>query len=179
MRFFSGPILILWRYRWLLRQTTLTDLRTRYAGSALGLVWLVLSPLLFLSCYAIVYLCIYRLQPTDMSAVDYVLMICCGLVPFLSLAEAVSTGAGCLTGNAHLIRNTLFPPELLPVKAVLVSQASQFVGTGLILTALTLTGKLSGWVLLWPVIWLFQLQLTLGFVWALSTFAVYLPTSNK
>jgi len=174
MRFFTRPIVSLWRYRWLLRQTALTDLRARYAGSALGLVWLLLAPLLFLSCYALVYLCIYRLQPTGMSPTDYVLMIGCGLVPFLSFAEAINTGTGCLTSNAQLIRNTLFPPELLPVKAVLVSQPTQVVGTGLLLTALVLTGKLTGWVLLLPLLWLFQLLLTVGFVWVLSTCTVLL-----
>ncbi len=48
MSFFTGPVKLLWRYRTLLLQTTLNDIRARYAGSLLGLVWLGLYPLLLL-----------------------------------------------------------------------------------------------------------------------------------
>ncbi|MDY7010629.1 MAG: hypothetical protein SVV80_07740, partial [Planctomycetota bacterium] len=56
MGFFSDPVLMLWKYRGLLRQTTLSDIRARFAGSVLGLAWLVTYPLIFLGTYAMVYL---------------------------------------------------------------------------------------------------------------------------
>lgn len=172
--FFADPLQVIWRNRRLLKQTTLTDIRMRYAGSLLGLVWLFLYPLLFLGCYTVIYLCIYKMQYAGLTAAEGVLMIFCGLVPFLGFAEALSTGVGSLTANANLIRNTLFPADLLPVKSVLMSQTTQMVGTMLLLIALGLTGKLTWWILLLPVVWLLQLLLTVGLVWILATLNIYM-----
>jgi lipopolysaccharide transport system permease protein len=172
--FFSDPLQTLWKNRRLLKQTTLADIRMRYAGSVLGFFWLFLYPLLFLSCYAVIYLCVYRMQYPGLDTVDSVLMIFCGLVPFLGFAEALSSGVGSLTSNANLIRNTLFPADLLPVKSVLMTQTTQAVGTVLLLIALSVTGKLTSWVFLLPVVWLLQLMFTLGLVWVLATLNIYL-----
>jgi lipopolysaccharide transport system permease protein len=174
MAFFLNPLLTIWRHRLLLKQTTQTDIRSRYAGSLLGLVWLVLYPLLFLSCYAVIYLCIYRLQVANLSSIDYVLLIFSGLVPFLGFAEGLSAGVSSVTNNASLIRNTLFPAELLPVKAVFMSQTTQLVGTALLLIALACTGRLTVYALLLPLVWLLQIQFMLGLVWVLSMLNVYL-----
>jgi lipopolysaccharide transport system permease protein len=136
---------------------------------------MVLYPLLFLGAYAIVYQFIFRVQnATFGTGAEYVLFIFCGLVPFLGFAESVAGGVTAVTGNANLIKNTLFPIELLPVKSVLVAQGSQLVGMGLLIAVLAVMGRLTPWALLIPLIWFFQLLLTIGIVWILSSSAVIL-----
>jgi lipopolysaccharide transport system permease protein len=174
MGFVANPLSLLWRHRELLRQTVRNDLRARYAGSVLGLAWLVLYPLLFLGAYALVYIYVFKVRFDLFDSNQYVVLIFCGLIPFLAFAEALGAGVSSVTSNASLIKNTLFPIELIPLKAVLVSQGMQVVGTVLLLVAIALLGKVTLWVLLLPLIWMAQLAFCAGLMWILSSLNVYL-----
>lgn len=168
------PLLTLFRYRLMLYQTTLSEINTRHAGSALGLLWLIIYPLLFLGTYAIVYLFIFRIRFPELSSIEYIALIFCGLIPFLGFSEALALGVPSVVSNSNLIKNTLFPIELIPAKAVLVAQATQVVGLGLLLIALCLLGKLSIYFPFLIVIWICQILFSLGLIWILSSLNVYL-----
>ena len=174
MRFWSGPFAILWRHRQLLAQTTRHDLRARYAGSLLGLAWLVVYPILFLGAYAFIYLFVFKVRFDLFNSNEYVALIFCGLIPFLGFVEALGTGVGSVTSNANLVKNTLFPIELASVKTVLTSQGTQVVGTGMLLGVLLVLDKLTLWSLMLPLIWFLQLIFAIGWVWILSSLNVYM-----
>lgn len=163
------PFLLLWRNRRTLAQTTATDIRARYAGSVFGLAWLVLYPLLFLGCYTLVYVYIFKVRPASSNAAEYVVLIFCGLIPFLAFSESLGAGTGAVVANANLIKSTLFPIELFPVKGVLASQTMQIVGFGLLLGAIGLVGRLTPWVALLPVVWVLQVLFTIGVLWIFSS----------
>src|SRR5208283_1407891 len=127
----------------------------------------------FLGVYAATYLCVFKVRFALFDSNQYVAVIFCGLIPFLGFAEALGLGVGSVTANANLIKNTLFPIELIPVKAVLVSQCSQVVGTGLLLIAVSLLGKLTWWALLLPLAWAGQVLFSIGLLWILSSLNVY------
>ncbi|HUN82111.1 MAG TPA: ABC transporter permease [Phycisphaerae bacterium] len=173
MSFFSDPISLLWRHRHMLLQTTRNDIRARYAGSTLGMAWTALFPLIFLGVYAVVTLVIARMKPAGMSGLDYMGLVFCGLMPFIGFTEALVVGTSSVTSNASLIKNTLFPIELIPVKAVLTSQCTQVVGTCILLLTLAAMQSLSVWAFLLPVVWLTQIFFTIGVVWILSSLNVY------
>ena len=136
---------------------------------------MILYPLLFLGAYALVYNYIFQVDnPAIGRGLNFVLFIFCGLVPFLGFAEAVTSGVSAVTGNANLIKNTLFPIELLPIKSVLVAQGSQLIGLAMLLVALGIAGRLTPWALVLPLVWLCQLLLTIGIVWVLASSAVIL-----
>ena len=164
----NQPLRLLWKHRHIIQQTTLNDLRARYAGSVLGLFWLVLYPLMFLGIYAGIYVFIFRIRFAEFNSADYVVLIFSGLIPFIGFADALGTGVASVSSNANLVKNTLFPIELIPVKAVLSSQATQLVGTTMLLIAIIAVGRLSPTALLFPVIWVFQIAFSIGFIWILS-----------
>lgn len=168
------PFATLLRHRLMLYQTTINEIKTRYAGSVLGLMWLAVYPLLFLGTYAVVYLYIFKIRFPDLSSSEYVALIFCGLIPFLGFSEALSAGIPSVVANSNLIKNTLFPIEIVPVKAVFVGQATQFVGMILLLIALAFIGKLSIFSPLFLLVWVCQILFTLGLVWILSSLNVYL-----
>lgn len=171
--FFVAPFTQLHACRRLLFRTVLTDVRSRFSGSILGLFWLVLHPLLFLGAYALVYLLIFKVRFQLFDSNEYVVLIFCGLIPFLGIAEALGTGVGAVTSNRTLIKNTLFPIAMIPVKTVLAGQTVQLAGTMLLLVALLLVGRLSLWIFWVPVIWMLQLLFMCGLVWILSSLAVF------
>lgn len=165
---------LLVRHRGMLLRTAWNDVRVRFAGSVVGVGWMVLYPLLFLAAYAVVYLAIFQVRLEMYDAPGYVLLVFCGLVPFFAFAEALGAGVGSVSGNANLLRNTLFPIELAPVKAALAAQPTQVVGTALLLVALAVRGDLTAWALLLPLVWLAQMGMTLGVLWFLSALNVFL-----
>jgi len=60
--FLKDAFLKPFRHRAVLLAITVSDLKGKYAGSILGMLWLLLFPLLFLSMYAVVYMFIFRVR---------------------------------------------------------------------------------------------------------------------
>lgn len=167
------PYRLIWSHRRILYAVTKSDIKGRFAGSALGLLWLFLYPLLFLGSYALVYIFIFKVRIPDMDTYGYVFMIFCGLIPFLGFADAVAGGVSSVVGNSNLIKNTLFPIELIPVRVVLSAQCTQVVGLIGLIIVLLLKGKLGMAVFYIPAIWLLQILFSIGVAWILSAANVF------
>ena len=165
---------LIYRHRALITHSIGSELRYRTAGTSFGLLWLVLTPLLLLAVYSIVYLAIFRVRPTAMTEVQYVLYLFCGLVPFLAMAEAMLAGLGALATNQALLGSTMFPAEILPMRAVLASQSGFAVGLVLLVLAAWWVGQPSAsWLLLVPLV-ILQLLFSIGLGWALAVSALVL-----
>lgn len=169
----TAPIALLWRHRRILWATTVSDVRGRYSGTVLGIAWTVLYPLLFLGLYAVVYTMIYRVRVAGYDTASYVLLIFCGLVPFLGFAEALGAGVGSVVSNKGLVRNTLFPIELVPAKAVLASSVTMLVGLSILMAALWGRGVVHQTQLIIPLLVVLQLLFTIGLMWLLSAINVF------
>ena len=163
------PYWVIYRHRRQLKNSVMVTLRARYAGSALGMFWLVLGPVLLLSLYAIVYTVIFDIRPTALSRGDYVLYIFAGLVPFLTFSQALSAGTGALLKDQALLMNAVFPAELIPLREVLASAPLMLVGFSIIiaLKLILFGGPLITWFLLPPIMIAMAMAVT-GVVWLLS-----------
>lgn len=167
------PFQALWKNRYIIRQTTANDIKSRYAGSLLGIVWAVLYPLLFLGAYAFVYVFIFNARFEFMQPQEYVILIFCGLVPFIAFQDAMSAGTSCVVTNAGLMKNTMFPIEFVPVKTVLAALPMQFSGLGLAIIALVVMGRFTPFIFLVILIVFMQILFNIGMVWILSSIDVF------
>lgn len=154
-----------WR---LLLRVSLSELRSRYAGSLFGLGWAILSPLFYISIYAVIYLFVFQVRVPSMSTIQYVLFIFSGLVPFLMTSDSLGNGVGSVAANRAVLSNTVFPVDLVPVKAVILAQTSMVVGMFIIVSAVALTGSLSWNILLLPILWLLHMMALVGILWFIS-----------
>jgi len=154
-----------WRLLW---QVSRDELKARYAGSIFGMGWAILTPLLLLALYAGVYLLVLQVQAPGLSSGQYVLLIFSGLVPFLMTSEALVGGVGAVVANKAVLSNTVFPIDLVPAKAVLLSQLPMVVGFATILIALVVSGSVSWPIVLLPVIWGLHVVGLIGLAWILS-----------
>lgn len=168
------PLSTIWLHRHILWATTLNDIRGRFKGTVVGLLWTVLYPVIFLSLYAVVYTMIFRVRAGGYGTNDYVLLIFCGLIPFLGFSEALGTGVGSVLSNKGLVKNTLFPVELIPVKAVFASSVTMLVGLVLLSSVLLSHGIVHITQLLIPLILVLQLLFTIGLIWLLSALNVFI-----
>jgi len=161
------------RHRRILYSTVLLGLKRRTSGNALGTLWLLLYPLLFLGMYALVFVQILQVRIPGLATTDYILVIFSGLVPFLAFAEAFGVGTGSIVANRDLLMNTLFPIELVVARDVLIGHVTMGVGMLLVWgAALYLHG--AQWThLLLPLIYLLQIMMVLGVVWISATLTVF------
>jgi lipopolysaccharide transport system permease protein len=152
----------------LLWRITRNELTSRYAGSIFGLGWAVLTPLMMLAIYAVVYLLIFQVRVPGLSSARYVLLIFSGLVPFLMTSEALGLGVISVVANKAVLSNTVFPIDLAPAKAVLLSQVTMVVGFSVILISSVATRTVPWTIVLLPVLWTLHLLALTGLLWILS-----------
>ncbi|OHZ02492.1 hypothetical protein BC440_14360 [Thalassospira sp. MIT1004] len=163
-----SPITLIWSRRHLLFAAVNTSLRQRYAGSVLGLVWIVLGPLLLLSLYAAIYLVVFRVRPPDMEPGLYVLYIFSGLVPLINFSQGLMLATTSLSADKDILLNTVYPAELVPLREVVVSLVTLAIGIGIIAVATVFLGQLFWTWLLVPVVMALLAMFLTGIAWILS-----------
>lgn len=159
----------LWRYRELVRNLVLRDLKARYKNSVLGFVWSLLNPLLMMLVFTVVFTV---MLPTNIER--FPVFILCGLLPWNWFSGSVSGAVHTIVGNATLIKKVYFPREALPLSLIL-SNAVNFLLALLVLFPLMLAfhTPLTPWLLFLPLLILVQAIFTLGVALLLSTVNVF------
>src|SRR5690606_10064864 len=121
----------------------------------------------------------FKVRLGQYQSFDYVLLIFSGLIPFIGFSEALVTGVSSVTENKSLIRNTLFPIELIPIKAVLSSSVTMLFGLAMLMTTLWLRGDFHLTQFMLPILLVLQLIFSMGLIWFLSAVNVFIPDLNQ
>lgn len=106
----------LWRYRELLWILALRDIRVRYKQTALGVIWIILSPLITATVFTIIFSGLARI-PSD--NIPYPVFAYSGILLFNLFSQCTSAAVGSLVGNRHLISKIYFPRLIYPIAPVL------------------------------------------------------------
>ncbi|WP_454658506.1 ABC transporter permease [Bosea beijingensis] len=167
------PFSTLFTYRHVLLVTSINEIRGRYMGTILGIAWTIAYPFMFLGLYASVYGAILGVRVANMTPYDYILLVFSGLIPFIGFSEALTTTTGSVVANKQLLKNTLFPIELLPVKAVLASSVSMTVGFIGLLLALWMHGRIGFSQIMLLYVMALQLIFSVGLGWILASLNVF------
>ena len=168
----SQMLVLMAHYRQILIATTRIEISKRHAGSALGLVWVGLYPLLLLGVYLFVYLVVFKMRFPGYSQMDYVLYVFAGLVPYIGLSEAIQAGTQSIKQNIHLVKNVMLPIEIVPVRAVAAALVSQVVLLVLVAGLAAMNGSLSFFIITLPLVLVLQFLFLLGIVFVLSAVAL-------
>jgi lipopolysaccharide transport system permease protein len=156
------------------------ELRTRYAGTAGGLAWAVLSPLLTIAIYYLVFAVVLKVRiPQMASAGGFFFYLLSGLLPWLAVNEGLTKAANSLLAHESFLRRHGFPVEILPATAVIAGLVPQLAGTLILFALLLVNGGPNGpWWLL-PFLLVGQLLLTGGLGAVLSVFALHLKDTTQ
>jgi ABC-2 type transport system permease protein len=117
---FSGLI----GYSELLRTLLRRELRSRYKGSSLGLLWSLVFPLAMMAVYTLVFSVLWR---GTRSIPHYPLFVLAGLAVWTFFQSAVLLGTVSLISGGDLIKKVWFPRELVPASVVLAQTVSAVV----------------------------------------------------
>jgi lipopolysaccharide transport system permease protein len=157
----------------LLKEMVVRDVRSRYAGSGLGVVWAFALPVLWMALYTAVFSVVIRF-PTPPGFASFPEFLMAGLLPWMAVQEGIARSSTALTDNAAMVKKTVFPMETLVLAIVLSAIVSEVIALAIYSIYLALLGHFSfGWALLALPALALQALLTFGigcFVATLTTF---------
>ena len=143
-----------------------------YAGSVLGMSWILLAPLLLMVIYAAVYLFIFRVSLPGMKPIDYVFLTSAGLSAYSTFGASLGAGTNAVLRNKQVLVNAVFPAELLPVRAVLTACPALVFGMAVLMPLSPIFGQGDFKLLLVPLLVVFQIMLMCGIAWVLSLITI-------
>jgi lipopolysaccharide transport system permease protein len=119
------------RYRELFASLFQRDLRAKYKGSVLGVLWSLALPVTLMLVYLVVFSVMWKSSATNVD--HYWLFLLCGLPPWVFFATSLQSSARSLLENASLIRKVRFPRQLVPLSIVATQLVSFAVMTGIVM----------------------------------------------
>lgn len=160
----------LYQYREFLKTNVKKDIRGKYKGSFLGVLWSFINPLLMTLVYAIVFPFILK-----NSQDHYTTFIVIAILPWNWFTTVISQGTFCIVGNADIIKKVYFPREILPLSTATSGLVNYLISVPIILLFLLVSGIGFSWNILWlPLIAITQYILTIGIILITSAINVYI-----
>jgi lipopolysaccharide transport system permease protein len=155
----------------LLRTLVRREVRVRYKGSALGLLWSLVYPLAMMAVYTLVFSVLWK---SAGGIPHYPLFVLAGLAVWGFFQAGVQLGTGSLIANADLIKKVWFPRELVVTAVVL----AQTISIGVVLVVLipldlVIVPETAATMALALPILAALLCLALGFAWITATANVF------
>ena len=164
----------LYNYRELLKSNVKKEIRGKYKGSFLGVLWSFLNPLLQVAVYAIVFPYIMRVK-TD----NYLQYLIVGIIPWTFFTTVLNQGMIAVRMNAGIIKKVYFPREILPISVALSGLVNFFISCIIIILFCVFGGVGISWhLVLLPIFAIIQFFLTLGIVFALSAINIYIKDTE-
>ncbi|HVS29200.1 MAG TPA: ABC transporter permease [Solirubrobacteraceae bacterium] len=152
------------RYRYLFEQMVRRELRQKYKGSALGVLWYLVNPLILTGAYTLMFGLV--LKPFR-NIQDYSMFVLIGIIVWTFFSQSLTSAAPSLLDQSALVRRVRFPRETIPAAVVTVQLATFLALIGLVTpVAIGVRGTLRPALLLLPLmlVALYLFALGLGLV---------------
>ena len=103
-----------------------------------------------------------------MHTTTYLVQLFAGLLPFLAFSDGLLNGSGAVLSNRAVLLNTVYPAELVSVRAVLSGHAVAALGLVLVAGFALATGHPIQGLPLLPLVLVLQIMFVCGVSWPLS-----------
>lgn len=131
----------------LIWQMTVRELRGRFAGSAMGLFWSVIHPLITLALWTFVFAYVLKIRFGNGGITEFALFLFCGMAPYLSFQEIVSSCTVSVTNHAQMVKNLVFPRLTVPFSIALAALITQMIALGILSVAIAIFRPPFPWLL--------------------------------
>lgn len=93
-------------------QLAKNDLKRRYSGSLLGLVWSFVPPFATICVYWFIFNIGFKITPNN--GIPYLVWLMSGLIPWFFFTEAVIGIANCYWEYSYLVKKVVFDIKVIP-----------------------------------------------------------------
>lgn len=160
----------LYSYRELLKSNVKKEIRGKYKGSFLGILWSFVSPLLMTLVYAIVFPYLMRGAGYE----HYTTFLIIGILPWTWFTTSIAQGTFTIIGNGPIIKKVYFPREILPISVVTSGLVNFLISCIIMALFLIFSGVGFSLTILWlPLIIIAQYLMILGIIFITSAINVY------
>lgn len=172
-RFLFGSLI---KHRRLLFEMAKRDISDRYSGQVLGSIWAVVHPVMTIVVFIFMFAVVFRMKVDSSLAIpgDHTLYMVSGIVPWLVVADVLGRSSAIVSGQASLVKQVVFPVEILPVKMVLATLPTFLIGFAGLTIYGFLVGRASPALLLYPLAAVPLYLFLLGVSFTLSAIGVFL-----
>lgn len=161
----------IYNYRELLKSNIKKDIRGKYKGSFLGILWSFLNPLLQVLVYYIVFPYLMR----GASIPNYIVYLVTGIIPWTFFSTVITSGTKAIIMNEGIVKKVYFPREILVISQVISGLINFFISCIIVLFfCLVFKVGISIHIIIVPIIALIQSVLSLGITFILSSVEVYI-----
>ena len=124
---FTEVISVLMQHRELTVAMARREIADRYIGQNFGIFWTLGHPLFLMGVYVFIFGFVFKIKMggTVEMPLDYITYLLSGLVAWMGFQESMAKSCVAITGNASLVKQVVFPLEILPVKGVVSSLFQQ------------------------------------------------------
>lgn len=110
------------KYRFLLKELIVRDLKVKYKRSILGVFWTLLNPLFYMVILNLVFSTIFT---TNIS--NFPVYLLCGYLLFGFFTESTSSAMTSVYSNASLIKKVYIPKYLFPLSKLIFALVNLFI----------------------------------------------------
>ncbi|HEA68001.1 MAG TPA: ABC transporter [Desulfobacterales bacterium] len=171
----KGFIAIFGSRRELLSELVRRELRDRHSGQILGSVWAFGHPLVLMTVYTLLFTYVFPTRFGEGTGIqDYAGNVLSGIVCWLAFQDLLLRAPSVLVGHSNLVKQVVFPIEVLPVKTSIASALPYSMAVIFTVAYALWRGHLSWFALTLPLIMLCQLAAMMGAAFLLSAAGVFL-----
>jgi len=167
----------LWDRRWFIAAYATASNGVGYEGSFLGQAWQLLTPLLNIVVYFLIF---GLLLHTSRGIPNYIAYLSVGVFVWSFTSGSLISGAKAITSNLGLVRALQFPRAVLPLSTTLVALLQLIYSMVVLVPILLLTGEplTPRWLLLVPAVVL-QSLFCLGVALTVARFGARVPDTGQ
>ncbi len=157
------------KYKDLILELVLRDIKVKYKKSVLGILWSVLNPLLMMIVLSIVFSEIFK-----STTKNFPLYLITGQIIFNFFSEATSVSMLSIIGNGGLIKKVYLPKYIFPLSKTLFGLVNLTFSLIAVFMVVLFTGqKISITIVFIPLLFVYVTIFSLGIGFILSSTAVF------
>lgn len=172
-KLFLSFFLDILRNRQLLWELTKKDLKQRYLGSYLGILWAFIQPTITVLIFWFVFQVGFKSMPVD--NFPFILWLICGMFPWFFISDAVGSATDSIVVNSYLVKKVVFRVSLLPIVKIISALLVHIFFIGILFLMFAFYGYTPSIYNLQVIYYAFaMICLILGISWLTSSLVIFL-----
>jgi len=158
---------------------TKREIEGKYRGSALGILWSVINPLIMLGVYTVVFSRIFNARWGDITGetadkpIFFAINLFAGLIVFNMFAECASKSTQLITSNPNYVKKVVFPLEVLGIATTGGALYQALISVTILIMVKLMAGEvIASNIIFIPVLWGSYAIGICGVCWLLSLLGV-------
>ena len=125
-----------------IKSLAISDFKSHYSGSYLGIVWGIIQPLMTIILFWFVFQKAFHSNPV--SNAPFILWLIAGMIPWNFFSDAWVSGTSSFISYNYIVKKLVFNIDIIPLVKIMGSSIINLIFNGILLVIYTLYGWFPG-----------------------------------